>query len=205
MKRVIGKTYRREGKQGERLYSIIQCDECGALTYERKANKIEQALSRKCRSCELHTENHGHCKNGTHSRTYKSWNGMKQRCYNINNPNWPEYGRRGIEVCERWKDSFLNFLEDMGERPEGTTLDRYPNVNGNYEPGNTRWATPKQQAEARRPSKAVFEAKGYRTLPNGKFQATIRIDGKDRNLGTYKTAEEAREAYKAARKAKYNF
>lgn len=77
---------------------------------------------------------------------------MKARCFNKNSSSYPDYGARGITVCTRWRDSFENFLEDMGERPAGKTLDRYPNQLGNYEPGNCRWATPKEQvANSRRP------------------------------------------------------
>lgn len=69
---------------------------------------------------------------------------MKTRCTNPNSTSWKDYGGRGIKICDRWQ-AFENFLEDMGERPYGTTLDRYPNNDGNYEPGNCRWATLKQQ------------------------------------------------------------
>lgn len=69
---------------------------------------------------------------------------MKQRCLNPNSTAYPKYGGMGIKVCERWL-KFENFLEDMGIRPQGMTLDRYPDPYGNYEPGNCRWATPKQQ------------------------------------------------------------
>jgi hypothetical protein len=71
---------------------------------------------------------------------------MKQRCRDTNSPNYYLYGGAGVNVCDRWINSFENFLADMGERPVGTTLDRYPNQKGNYEPNNCRWATPKEQA-----------------------------------------------------------
>lgn len=77
--------------------------------------------------------------------TYKSWGGAKQRCYNENHHKYHLYGARGVTMCDRWRDSYENFYADMGERPPGTTLDRYPNSKGNYEPGNCRWATAVQQ------------------------------------------------------------
>ena len=82
--------------------------------------------------------------------TYSSWSAMKSRCLSPDNPNYPMYGARGITVCQRWKDSFLAFLEDMGERPSlSYSIDRI-NGDGNYEPGNCRWATRSEQRKNQR-------------------------------------------------------
>jgi len=81
--------------------------------------------------------------------TYKSWAAMLTRCRNPNREDWRLYGGRGIKVCKRWL-KFKSFLEDMGERPLGRTLDRFPDPDGDYEPGNCRWATPLEQVRSRR-------------------------------------------------------
>jgi len=89
---------------------------------------------------------HGVASKRNRTGAYQSWMAMRQRCNNPNSDWYHRYGGRGIKCCERWNE-FGNFLADMGERPEGMTLDRFPNVDGNYEPGNCRWATAKQQAD----------------------------------------------------------
>lgn len=71
--------------------------------------------------------------------TRRSYSAMKQRCYNPKQKSYLHYGAKGITVCDRWLQSFDNFLEDMGERPEGHSIDRHPNEDGNYEPNNCRW------------------------------------------------------------------
>lgn len=86
--------------------------------------------------------------------TYKTWAAMKRRCANPSDENFHNYGGRGISVCERWKNSYDAFIEDMGLRPEGTTIERKDN-NGNYEPGNCIWATETQQNRNRRTNRWI--------------------------------------------------
>ncbi len=95
-----------------------------------------------------------------HSRTHLAWMNMLQRCYNPKSVKYATYGERGIQVCQRWRDSFAAFLEDMGESPPKMTLDRKDN-DGNYEPGNCRWATMKEQQRNRKNNRWI-EAFGYR-------------------------------------------
>jgi hypothetical protein len=82
-----------------------------------------------------------------HRPEYRTWINMKSRCYNPNTPQFYRYGGRGIGVCEQWRSSFKDFFCDVGSRPTPEhSLDRWPNQNGNYEPGNVRWATSIEQS-----------------------------------------------------------
>lgn len=94
---------------------------------------------------------HGHWRGRKRSPTYNSWRAAIERCHYERHPYYADYGGRGIEVCDRWRgeDGFANFLADMGERPDGLTLDRV-DVHGNYEPGNCRWSDIKTQRWNRR-------------------------------------------------------
>lgn len=92
-------------------------------------------------------------RSATHGRTgtteYAIWRGMIQRCHSVGHKDYPNYGARGITVCERWRKSFAAFLADVGERPAGMTIDRINN-DGGYELSNCRWATQIQQQQNRR-------------------------------------------------------
>jgi len=96
---------------------------------------------------------------GSVTTTYRVWLGMKSRCNNPNNMNYYRYGAVGIKVCDSWNHSFENFLKDMGERPDGLTLERKENSKG-YFKDNCRWATPKEQANNRKSNRLVtFDGK----------------------------------------------
>jgi hypothetical protein len=132
--------YTRSEAQVERLRQ--QAKAAGAAG--RPSEEARQRMSQE------RTE-HGHSKRGSTSPTYQTWRNMRSRCENPNVPAYKNYGGRGIAVCERWK-SFENFLADMGERPEGMTIERINN-DGNYEPDNCRWSTYLQQGRNRRANK----------------------------------------------------
>lgn len=99
-------------------------------------------------------ERHGHTRERERSSTHHTWTNMVARCTNPNRPDYRYYGGRGIEVCEAWRDSFAAFLADMGEKPEGRSLDRIDNEVG-YEPGNCRWATKHQQMQNTRATRLI--------------------------------------------------
>lgn len=101
---------------------------------------------------------HGHGKRDYKTKTYLSWTQIIQRCTNVNNKKYKDYGDRSITVCRRWR-KFINFLKDMGEVPEGYQIDRINNHKGYYK-SNCRWVTPKQNSRNRRKNHIItFDGK----------------------------------------------
>jgi hypothetical protein len=147
----IGKKYSRltiksyVGMRGKFPYYNCACD-CGGVRTARLHN-IRNGITQSC-GCLLMEKvaTHRLC----HTKAYRSWISMRQRCNDKNNKHYNYYGGRGIKVCSEW-NSFETFLQDMGERPDGHSIDRI-DVNGDYCKENCKWSTAKQQARNRRNS-----------------------------------------------------
>lgn len=129
----------------------LNCTSCSDIRIIKYLETFRLAKKRSplCKKCKIGLNRKTHGMSLT--SMYRIWQGMKQRCFETTSVSYKHYGGRGITICDHWM-KFENFLEDMGERPPGLSIDRINN-NGNYEPGNCRWATQSQQMRNTRRSK----------------------------------------------------
>jgi len=182
-------------RHGERLV-LVRCD-CGK-SKEVRAGHLRSGVTTSCGCLRrerigLASTTHGH-RSGSPSPTYYTWATMIQRCINPKTKRYPSYGGRGIKVCSRWRDSFEAFLADMGPKPSPKhSIDRI-DVDGDYEPGNVRWALDTEQRANRRITKRVSYRGQTMTLIDACAMAGASYDVIRNRMSRGKTFLEALES-----------
>lgn len=180
---------RRVPSETRRTKWLFKCD-CG-VDFTTDVERVRSGMTKSCGCLKIdktreRSITHGHSVGRRSTRTLKAYQHAKGRCFSPTNSKFPQYGGRGISMCKEWADDFGAFLRDMGEAPEGKTLDRI-DPHGNYEPGNCRWATTHEQARTRTDNVIVehegrrMVLKDFATLMNVKYKslhALVRYQGK---------------------------
>ncbi len=170
------------GRKWGKVVWLCRCD-CGVFI-KTTSNSLRMKNTTSCGCVRIQ---HGHCRDARQSgvsRTYDAWHAMLQRCGNPGSTWFHRYGGRGIAVCERWR-IFANFLDDMGDPPDGRTLDRIDG-DGDYEPGNCRWATAREQTINRSATKLtpdlVQEIHGRREHGESPKSIAVRVKVSRRHI-----------------------
>lgn len=179
--------------------------ECGGTTITTSSS-LKTGHTKSCgclqkqRVKEVHKK-HGHSPFNDNSPEYRAWVAMKARCFNKKLKGYPDYGGRGITVSPEWVNDFSAFFSHIGERPSPRhSVDRWPNNNGNYEPGNVRWAIPKQQVDNRRNN--VWVVFNGERMVRADFKKLIGVKSSTVNtLLKTKSTKEVYEIYKNKKNA----
>lgn len=188
----------------DQRFSLWDCVcDCGNTHQMRRSYFTEESSCGCWRAEKISLSSSSHGKSKT--RTYKSWLKMKERCYLDSYIETEYYQDKGITVCDRWLESFENFYEDMGERPEGKSLDRIDHQKG-YSPDNCRWETPSVQSyNTGKYSNNTSGSTGVYLLDNGLYRAAIGYRGSSIPLGTNMSFEQACAAREAGEIKYYGF
>lgn len=186
---VLQETYMKNGRK------TVRCECSCGNTVDVREDHLKSGVTNSCGCYRLDRLREVIVTHGkTTTKAYGTWEGMLQRCHNPNASNYSEYGGRGITICEDWlgAEGFANFYKDMGERPEGMSLDRM-DVNGNYCKENCRWETPSVQGFNQRKSSNNTSGRTGVSWNRQKqmWDAYIMKDRKKINLGRFENKEEA--------------
>jgi len=201
--------YIRKNKWNRKV-SLYHCTRCGKDveiqdTYVRTKRKIDCGCGADERA-KLSRQKNGQIKHGMcNTPEYNAWKAMKDRCYKKTYQHYERYGGRGIKVCDKWKNDFINFYNDMGRKPAPNyQLDRIDN-DKDYCKENCRWATPSQNCynRSRYHNKTGFTGVSENTSKKGRYSAWFSVNRKHIQVGTYDTPENAYKARIEAMK-KYN-